>query len=155
MFSKTIIFASLVSPRSQNCCDLRAFLGVKFSSRVLHRVKLLTSRNSDQECSLFGRDRHHHNHNRHHKHPMRRDSGVLFLYKRLLGLDFPLKFLHLLLPIFRIRILDQAPSFTIYVIPLHIAIPAPELLLVQILGPVSHQIHICISLTQPPCVPVD
>ena len=148
-----IIFVSLVSLRSQNCRNLRAFLGVKFSSRVLHRVKELTFRNSDQECSLFGRDRHHHN--RHHKHPMRRDSGVLFLDKRLLGLDFPLKFLHLLLPLFRIRMLDQAPSFTIYVIPLHIAIPALELLLVQLLGPVSHQIHICISLTQPPCVPVD
>ena len=49
MLSKTIIFVSLVSLRSQNCRDLRAFLGVKFSSRVLPRVKELTFRNSDDD----------------------------------------------------------------------------------------------------------
>ena len=48
MFSKTIIFVSLVSLRSQNCSDLRAFLGVKSSSRILFCVKELTFRNSDQ-----------------------------------------------------------------------------------------------------------
>ena len=48
MFSKTIIFVSLVSLRSQNCRNLRAFLGVKFSSRVLLRVKELIFRNSAQ-----------------------------------------------------------------------------------------------------------
>ena len=46
MLSKKVIFVSLVSLRSQNCRDLRDFLGVKFSSRVLLRVKELTFCNS-------------------------------------------------------------------------------------------------------------
>ena len=46
MFSKTIIFVSVVSLRFQNCRDLHAFLGVKFSSRILLRVKELTFCNS-------------------------------------------------------------------------------------------------------------
>ena len=41
-----VTFVSLVSLRSQNCRDLRAFLGVKFSSRGLLRVKQLTFRKS-------------------------------------------------------------------------------------------------------------
>ena len=46
MFSKSVLFVSFVRCKYQNCRDLRAFLGVKFSSRGLLRVKELTFRNS-------------------------------------------------------------------------------------------------------------
>ena len=55
----------------------------------------------------------------------------------------------------RFRMLDQTGSSTIAELPLHITIPALELLLVEILRPVSHQIPIHILLTKSPCVPVN
>ena len=51
--------------------------------------------------------------------------------------------------------LDQTGSSTIRVLPLHIAIPTPKLLLVNLLRPVTHRIPIGILLSQPPCVPVN
>ena len=75
-------FASLllVSLRSQNCCDLRAFLGVKFSSRVFLRVKELTFRNS--ACLLLN---FHITGKRVIARPSSRDMGALW---------------HVLLPLF-------------------------------------------------------
>ena len=55
----------------------------------------------------------------------------------------------------RLRMCDQTGSPTICVLPLHIAIPTPELLLVNIMCSVSHQIPIGVLLSQPPCVPVN
>ena len=55
----------------------------------------------------------------------------------------------------RLRMCDQIGSSTICVLPLHIAIPTPELLLVNIMCSVSHQIPIGVLLSQPPCVPVN
>jgi len=55
----------------------------------------------------------------------------------------------------RLRMLDQTGSSTIRVLPLHIAILTPKLLLVSLLRPVTHQIPIGILLSQPPCVPVN
>ena len=50
LFSKSILYVSFVQSKcqTQNCCDLRTFLRVKFGSTVLLRVKELTFCNSGQ-----------------------------------------------------------------------------------------------------------
>ena len=50
---KTILFVSFVWLKYQNGCNLRGFLGVKFCSRVLLRVRELTFRNSGYQRELW------------------------------------------------------------------------------------------------------
>ena len=47
LFTKTTLFAHFNWLLCKNCCSSRAFLGVKFSSRILLCAKELTFRNSD------------------------------------------------------------------------------------------------------------